>query len=304
MKVITIVVTIVVLLLLFFIGEMKQLVVKRYEIVHPDIPDNFHGLHIVHMSDLHGNCFGKKQERLREKIREENPDIIMITGDMVNFYDDKKVDDFIELLGWLSREYTVVYEPGNHEICSIDRKDEERGEGYGSFVEKVKGTGAIYLDNAVFCWKPENSQTDQKGLFIYGLALEKMYFGKLWNYVEPDAGHMEELIGPAKEDGFNILLAHHPDYLEVYEEWGADLVLSGHIHGGIARLPLIGGVLSPVMRLFPRYDGGVYMGKNHRTQMVLSRGLGSHTIPLRPFNPPELVVVTLKSENAGDGSHV
>ena len=90
----------------------------------------------------------------------------------------------------------------------------------------------------------------------------------------------------------NILIAHNPDYFEEYAKWGADLVLSGHVHGGIMRLPFLGGVIAPSYKLFPKYDGGVFhIGKS---TMLLGRGMGSHTIPFRFFNPGELYEVTLR----------
>ncbi len=102
---------------------------------------------------------------------------------------------------------------------------------------------------------------------------------------------MEQYLGAAGKDCFNILLAHNPEYFKEYQEWGADLVMSGHVHGGIARLPLLGGVIAPSLQLFPAYDAGLFQrGKSH---MVLTRGLGTHHIRLRFFNIPEISVINL-----------
>ena len=109
-----------------------------------------------------------------------------------------------------------------------------------------------------------------------------------------DAGYIKELLGESRKDYFTILLAHNPDYFPEYDAWGADLVLSGHVHGGLMRLPLLGGVVSPATRLFPKYDGGLFEGKNGK--MILGRGLGTHTLPIRIFNPGELIVVELEPE--------
>lgn len=87
------------------------------------------------------------------------------------------------------------------------------------------------------------------------------------------------------------MIAHNPEYFPAYAEWGADLVLSGHVHGGLMRLPFLGGVIAPSMKLFPKYDGGVF--EEHGSTMILSRGLGTHTLPIRIFNPGELVVIRL-----------
>ena len=98
-----------------------------------------------------------------------------------------------------------------------------------------------------------------------------------------------EALGAPKEGCCNVLLAHNPVYFDTYAAWGADLTLSGHLHGGIVRLPLLGGVISPQMKLFPDYTRGCHTKENHR--MIVGAGLGSHTIPIRINNPPELVVI-------------
>ena len=276
-----------VLFLLFFLWEMKQLTVREYTLSFSALPEAFDGCRIVHLSDLHGNRFGKNQERLLTEIEKQKPDYIMITGDMVTDCYDSSVGRILELLEELCKKYSVYYEPGNHEMRALT-EGEEGIRSYGVFKEAVMKTGVHYLEN-----EQMSLIRGSKKIIVYGLALERIYFGKLWRYIVPPQEHLEELLGKPDKDCFTFLLAHHPDYFPVYEKWGADLVLSGHIHGGIAKLPYLGGVLSPTMRLFPKYDGGVYQGEKESVKMVLSRGLGSHTIPLRPFNPPELVVITL-----------
>lgn len=284
-----------ILFLLFFLWEMKQLAVREYALSFPSLPKTFDGCRIVHLSDLHGNRFGKNQERLLAEIEKQKPDYIMITGDMVTDCYDSSVSRVLEFIGELCKKYSVYYEPGNHETRALTEGEQEI-RSYGEFREAVLKTGAHYLENERMCLIRGG-----KKIMVYGLSLERIYFGKLWRYVVPQREHLEELLGMPVRDCFALLLAHHPDYFPVYEEWGADLVLSGHIHGGIAKLPYLGGILSPTMRLFPKYDGGVYQGKKEGVKMVLSRGLGSHTIPLRPFNPPELVAITLhKKEGQQD----
>ena len=110
--------------------------------------------------------------------------------------------------------------------------------------------------------------------------------------------YLDELLPEQRTDCFQILLAHNPDYFPEYAAWGADLVLSGHLHGGVARLPLLGGVVSPRLHFFPRYDGGKFTHGN--SVMIVSRGLGMHTIPFRFNNPGELVEITIrKRKNNG-----
>lgn len=105
-------------------------------------------------------------------------------------------------------------------------------------------------------------------------------------------GYLQETLPECEKEKCNILIAHNPDYFAEYAQWGADLVLSGHVHGGIMRLPLLGGVIAPSYKIFPEYDGGVF--RTGSAAMLLGRGMGSHTIPLRFFNPAELYDVQLK----------
>ena len=107
--------------------------------------------------------------------------------------------------------------------------------------------------------------------------------------------YLQETLGEVKEDYYEILLAHNPDYFEEYADWGADLVLSGHVHGGMMRLPILGGVVSPAFKLFPKYDGGLF--KIGKSTMILSRGLGMHTIPIRIFNPGELILLKISPKD-------
>ena len=111
-----------------------------------------------------------------------------------------------------------------------------------------------------------------------------------------DDGYVKSELGDKNEDRYTVLLAHNPDYFKKYSKWGADLTLSGHLHGGLVRFPLLGGMASPGVRFFPKYSGGVYR-KNIR-HLIVSRGLGTHTIPLRLFDPGELVVIDF--EPSGD----
>ena len=123
---------------------------------------------------------------------------------------------------------------------------------------------------------------------IWGYELPLDYYRRGRNFTLMTE-QVTEALGAPKEGCCNVLLAHNPVYFDTYAAWGADLTLSGHLHGGIVRLPLLGGVISPQMKLFPDYTRGCYTKENHR--MIVGAGLGSHTIPIRINNPPELVVI-------------
>ena len=131
------------------------------------------------------------------------------------------------------------------------------------------------------------------GIAIYGAEIGEDYYQRIW-LAQMDPDYLNGILGQAPEELFTVLLAHNPDYFPQYAAWGADLTLSGHVHGGVVRIPVWGkGVISPAWRLFPKYDGGIF--REGAKTMVLSRGMGSHTIPVRIFNPAELWVIDFHS---------
>ena len=137
----------------------------------------------------------------------------------------------------------------------------------------------------------KSAEISEYNIKITGLELPLEYFAhfKQKNMAE---GYLESLVGKNDRNLCNLLIAHNPDYFPEYVKWGANLVLSGHVHGGIMRLPVFGGVISPSYRLFPKYDGGIF--RENGAVMLLGRGMGSHTLPFRFFNPAQLYAVTLK----------
>ena len=124
------------------------------------------------------------------------------------------------------------------------------------------------------------------GVEICGAQIDRVYY-KRFKAQPMEQGYLAGILGKADESMYTILLAHNPDYFPQYAAWGADLVLSGHVHGGMMRLLILGGVVSPAFKFFPKYDGGIF--KQGKSTMILSRGLGMHTIPIRIFNPGELI---------------
>ena len=136
----------------------------------------------------------------------------------------------------------------------------------------------------------ETSCLDEK-VRVTGLEIDRSYY-KRFTPKPMEEGYLNCTLGKADPQKLQILIAHNPDYFPDYARWGADIVLSGHIHGGVIRLPFLGGVASPAIRFFPRYDGGRY--QEGGSTMLLSKGLGMHTIPVRMFNPGELVFFTVK----------
>lgn len=272
---------IVLLLLCKYYNDALQC--EYYIIEDTQLPKEFRGTKIVMLADLHEHEFGEKNKKLLEKIRVQNPDYIMIAGDLLIKGECLRAEKVIPFLEQLATIGPVYYAPGNHEEY-LERVCGEMV--YGAYLEKLKEIGVIYLANQSVCIK---KGTDQ--LRVTGLHLQKKYFAKFYEPITFEIEHLEELIGK-KKGQYELLIAHNPNYLPIYAKWGANLVLSGHVHGGVVILPWVGGVISTTFQLFPKYDFGLFQEGN--TKMVLSRGLGVHTVRLRLFNKPEISVITLR----------
>ena len=190
-----------------------------------------------------------------------------------------------ELVGAISAEYPFYYANGNHEY-RIYREPQTYGKMGASYRAFLKGNHVRILENG-------SVLLPEYGIRITGLDLPREYYQKL-DRTKLESKTISRMVGHADRNDFQVLLAHNPVFFDAYAGWGADLTLSGHIHGGIVRIPGIGGVISTSYRLFPKYDGGYY--EQNQKKMIVSRGLGSHTIPVRLFNPAELVVIDLVTE--------
>jgi hypothetical protein len=236
----------------------------------------------VFISDLHNVCYGKANEQLLLEIRNENPELVLIAGDMVTAGKTAQTEAALALLDALTRSYPVYYGNGNHE-SRMKRNQEKYGDEYQRYADAVRSFGVHLLENT-----GTQITIQERRFTIWGLELPGEYFGR-GRSVTLSPETITSLLGHPDPDSFNILLAHHPAYGDAYAAWGADLTLSGHLHGGIVRLPFVGGVISPQLRLFPKYDKGLYKIGDKR--LLVSAGLGSHTIPLRINNPPELIVI-------------
>ena len=237
------------------------------------------------LSDLHECYFGKDNERLVQAIRRVKPDFIAIAGDMVDAERHGNCEAVMEMLRSLAEEFPVFFGIGNHERfllnenCRLPRQRER-------FLKGLEGSALRLLRN-------ETVSLEEANIDITGLDLPLWYYRK--TYIELlDAENLEVFTGKPNKDRFNILLAHDPDHFRAYADWGADLVLSGHVHGGIIGLGNNRGLISPKFRFFPEYCAGKYVSED--TAMLVSRGLGNHTINIRFNNPPELLVVDLRKD--------
>ena len=240
---------------------------------------------IAFLSDLHDSDLGNENDVLLRKIDELHPDIVVFAGDMVTscMELDYNYEPTLHFIGRLAAKYPVYYGMGNHEERFRRQKDKFPGR-YEDLTGRLKAIGAPILVN-------EKRSIPGAGITIYGLDLEHAYYRKVKTRYIPD-DYLGRIFGPADEDTVSILLAHNPEQFDQYAKWRPDFVLSGHVHGGIVNLPFLGGVVSPQFKLFPKYDAGEF--KCGKSIMILSRGIGSHTIPIRIFNKAEIVSITLR----------
>ena len=234
-------------------------------------------LRIVYISDLHGRCFDSNNSLIIGKIRALKPDYVVIGGDLLDKRNMKSIDASLHFVKRLGKEFRVLYSFGNHEKYMMLHAKElvsdyfEKCSEYCNFVVgrsenlAVSGVNMIGYDFSHDIYKPSCK--------------------------ELDSAVIEDIKSFKVSDSFNILLAHDPYHFRDYVKTGADLVLSGHIHGGIVRLPGGRGLLSPRYTFFPKYSGGLYKKKG--CSMIVSRGLGDHSIPIRINNKPEIVCVDL-----------
>lgn len=268
----------IILILWVMLYDSNRFVVVRHEIRDRRISGHYR---VVFLSDLHNKQYGRDNARLLQAIGEAQPDAVLIGGDMINGRPGEKLEKAVTLLHSLKEKYPVYYANGNHEH-RIKLYPETYGDAAEKYAAALEELGITPMVNS-------HVQLPETGLAIYGSEIDKYYY-KRFTVPEMPGDYLPELLGRPDPSAYTVLLAHNPDFFPEYADWGADLVLSGHVHGGIVRVPIWGkGLLSPNVRFFPKYDGGVYREKN--STMILSRGLGMHTIPFRLFNPGELIVI-------------
>lgn len=240
----------------------------------------------VVLADLHNKRYGRNNERLLAAIREQKPDFVLIAGDILTASPGKPLEPALDFLRELAKDYPIFYGNGNHEH-RLKLYPETYGDMAERYGQALKELGIEPLVNSC-------SLLQDYGIAVYGSEIDRFYYKRFHVQNMPE-DYLESILGKPDKSMYTVLLAHNPDYFPKYAEWGADLVLSGHVHGGVARVPFWGrGVVSPSMRLFPKYDGGIF--KEGIATMILSRGLGMHTIPVRLFNPAELWVVEFRPE--------
>jgi len=279
----------IILIFLFYIlieiyWETHHFVITRYEVKSQKLSKDMKKKKVVFLSDFHNQNYGEKSIQLVETIQKEQPDLILIGGDMLIGNSKTPYEKALDFVKQLPKIAPVYYANGNHE----QRMHEDLkvyGNLYRSYQQELEKAGVIFLMN-------DTISLDEGKILISGMELPRKCYEK-FKTAELTISEIEERIGKSKDE-FTILMAHHPVYADCYWDWGADLVLSGHLHGGVVRIPFMGAVISPQYRLFPKYSGGYY--QKGEKGIIVSRGLGMHTIKIRLWNPAEVVVFTLQGE--------
>ena len=258
---------------------MKTFQIKHYSISSEKIREP---LCLAVITDLHGISYGRENNVLISSINKLNPDAVLVAGDMIVCREKDTLQTAEKLLAALAEKYPVYYASGNHELKLFRSHIWHRT--YWEYENRLKASGVNVLRNHRMMARIKANR-----LCLYGLEIPVEYYKKPFSprLFRED---VTEYVGKPKRNSFNILLAHNPKYAKAYFDWGADLILCGHYHGGILRLGEHTGVLSPQFHPFPRYCCGHFM--NCRGQhLLVSAGLGEHTLPIRIHNPRELLAI-------------
>ena len=263
----------------FAYKQNKTLDVNTFTYRNEKIPKSFHGFRILHLSDLHNARFGFHQRKLCKEIQLADPDIIVISGDLI---DKRKctmdnIKPALRLIREAVKVAPVYYVPGNHEATSSI---------YPYLKEQLLALHVEVLSNSKveFC-------RDHESITLLGMKDPKFY--------RQEPGRFERTLRALKDMGdtpFNMLLSHRPEKMDLYASCGIDLCLCGHAHGGQIRIPRIGGLYAPNQGIFPKYTSGRY--EKGDTTMFVSRGLGNSKAPLRIHNHPQLLLIRLCSNEA------
>ncbi|MEK4283296.1 MULTISPECIES: metallophosphoesterase [Ureibacillus] len=269
-KLLTLILLIVGLYLFLYVNNHWIVITEQiYE--SDEIPDSFNGFRITQVSDLHDALFGENQEKLVEKVRETNPDVIFITGDLIdsNRYNLQQsllaVREFVKIAD-------VYYVIGNHEVA-INQVTE--------IYNALEEIGVHILPNAA-TW------VERGGERIAIAGIEDPLNGTDTQTM------LNTALSTVPKDMFTMLLAHRPEKFDIYVKNELDLIFTGHAHGGQIRIPFVGGLVAPGQGFFPVYTAGFY--EENGTTMNVNRGLGNSGVPYRIFNLPEIVVVELKTK--------
>lgn len=275
-----IVVALLAAFIVWIIWGNSALEVHTYTVSGDQLPRAFDGYRIAHVSDLHNTQMGKDNETLLGMLKEAKPDLIAITGDLIDSR-DTDVETALHFAQEAMKIAPCYYVTGNHEARVSEYRDLKTG---------LTELGVVVLED-------ERKQLEQNGETITLIGVRDPSFTTDYIFGDEQSvvrSRLQELV--TESDGFTLLLSHRPELFEVYVDSDVDLVLSGHAHGGQFRLPFVGGLAAPNQGLFPEYDSGLYTEAN--TNVIVSRGIGNSIVPFRFNNRPEVILIELHTAEA------
>lgn len=269
---ITILILILAVLILWTVWGNTAIEINEYSVCSERLPDRFSGFRIAQVSDLHNAEFGEENEKLIHMLRQSAPDIIVMTGDLV----DSRRTEMKIALQFAEDAVKIApcyYVPGNHEARLSE---------YDTMKKGLMQAGVTVLDN-------DSVRLERSGEFITLAGVSDPAFQN-----GDDTEIMRDTLDNFTDsESYTVLLSHRPELFSVYVEYRIDLVFCGHAHGGQFRLPAVGGLIAPHQGLFPEYDAGLFTKES--TSMLVSRGIGNSLFPFRFNNRPEIVVAELKN---------
>lgn len=262
---------------------MKNFEISEYTITTDKLKKGFAGFNFIVMSDLHSNAYKVDLDKVFDAICASSPDAVLMCGDMFTGKVKDDISCVMDFIQRIAKVYPVFFALGNHEY-RMAMNPEVYGDKIWQIIEPLDEAGvAILSDETIVLEK------DDERLALSGLEIDSVFYKRRPPVM--GEGLVKMHLGDADSNMFQLLMAHNPKYFPQYANWGADLVLSGHVHGGTVRLFGKKGVIGTDFRLFPKYCAGLYVEANSR--MIVSRGLGTHTIKVRIGNKPELIMVKI-----------
>lgn len=287
--------SLIIILFIINLVDLNRYVIRSVSIFDSKVKKR---IKICFISDLHNYCCTPK---FYDDVREYKPDVILLGGDIITASPGKKQDNayaFFEKISQIAPTYLAL---GNHEYRAKIYPDVYH-DMYPDLVKKLDECNIKILSN-------ESELFENCNVKVTSAEIDRLYYKRFKVQNMPD-DYIETISGKCDTQIYNILLAHNPDYFEKYNSYGSDLILSGHVHGGLIRLPFLQGVAHPGIRFFPKFSGGAYnnsgkhiayadsyvSSKVDTIRMIVSCGIGFHTLPLRLFNPGELIFVTIDSK--------